>query len=577
VSPRSLQAPLAFALVLAVVAPALTPAVAIALDSSSSEQVTPRLDTLSGDDPAPSDARSSNATVASVYPNPVVDGDRGEYVQLWFPTPTYVANWTLTDGETTIRLPNRTVSGTVLVAADLATARAHYANASEGNHTSQDETTTASTAGVHAPGLALANGGESLELVASQGSTVATLAYADAPAGEVYRDGAFEPIGATDHAPATTPLVDGRAFVTPDTPVPLAAIDRAEDRVSLAGYTFASDRVAGALTRAAARGVDVRVLVDDAPVGGVTPRQFNVLGALADSDVAVRTLGGDRARYDYHHGKYLVADDTAVVLTENWKPSGTGGHANRGWGVVLHDSAVADDLADVFVSDWTAPDARSWDVTAGKVTADPEPAANATYPTRLASRNVSATSVTVVTAPDNAERVLSGLLANATDRVHVLQMTAERDGALVRDAIAAARRGVDVRILLSSAWYARENNGRLVDALNALADRESLPLEARLVDPNGRFRKVHAKGVVVDDAVVLGSINWNDHSLRENREVAVVLRGDGVARYYADAFDADWQGGGHPPVPIWLAIAAALAALALLVVLAKHVDIAGEN
>lgn len=502
-----------------------------------------------------------------MYPNPVADGDVGEYVLLRVHDPIEVGGWTVGDGETTISLPNETLSGLVLVAANVTAARRLRASAS-GSATGSAGNATP----VVAAGLSLSNAGERIVLADASGSTIAVAEYEDAPEGERFVDGAFRPLGATDFDPATTADVRTRAFVTPDLAVPLEPIRTATGSVRLAGYTFASERVADALARAAHRGVDVRVLVDDAPVGGVTPRQVRVLDRLVDAGVHVRALGGERARYEYQHSKYLVADDTAMVLTENWKPSGTGGHANRGWGVVLRDPGTATALRRVFDADWTAPDARNWTTVAVDDDADPAPAANGTYPARVPSRNLTVDSVTVVTAPDNAERTLVDALRNATDRVLVLQMGAERDGVLLRETIAAARRGVDVRVLLSSAWYAREENARVVDALNALADRESLQLTAKLVEPDGRFQKVHAKGVVVDDSVVLGSVNWNDHSLRENREVAVVLRGDAAANYYADAFDRDWQGGTRTPVPPWLAATTAIAVLALLGVLARRID-----
>ena len=502
-----------------------------------------------------------------MHPNPVADEDVGEYVLLRVPDPVDVGGWTVGDGETTISLPNETLSGFVLVTANVTAARQLRASA---NASAPGSTGNATP--VVATGLSLSNAGERIVLADASGSTVATAEYEDAPEGERFVDGTFRPLGATDFDPATTADVRTQTFVTPDLAVPLEPIRAATGSIRLAGYTFASERVADALARAVDRGVDVRVLVDDAPVGGVTPRQVRVLDRLVDAGVHVRVLGGERARYEYQHAKYLVADETAMVLTENWKPSGAGGHANRGWGVVLRDPGTATALQRLFDADWTAPDARNWTTVTVDESADPVPAANGTYPARVPSRNLTVDSVTVVTAPDNAERTLVDALRNATDRILVLQMTAARDGVLLRETIAAARRGVDVRVLLSSAWYAREENGRVVDALNALADRESLPLTAKLVEPEGRFRKVHAKGVVVDDTVVVGSVNWNDHSLRENREVAVVLHGDGAANYYADAFDRDWQGGERTPVPTWLAAATAVAVLVLLGVLARRID-----
>ena len=546
-----------------------TPPLAPSVDALSPQERTGRAVTSPRDwneTRRPDGENDSRASIVAVYPNPVADGDVGEYVLLRVHDPVDVRGWTLADGETTVSLPNETLSGIVLVAANVSAAR-HLRASASGSTTGSARNVTP----VVATGLSLSNAGERIVLADASGAPVATAEYENAPEGERFVDGAFRPVGATDFDPATTADVPTQTFVTPDLAVPLEPIRAATGSIRLAGYTFASERVADALARAVDRGVDVRVLVDDAPVGGVTRRQTRALDRLVDAGVDVRALGGERARYEYQHAKYLVADDTAIVLTENWKPSGAGGHANRGWGVVLRDPATATALRDVFDADWTAPDARNWSTVAVDESADIAPAANATYPARVRSRNLTVDSVTVATAPDNAERVLVDALRNATDRILVLQMTAARDGVLVRETIAAARRGVDVRVLLSSAWYAREENGRVVDALNALADRESLPLTAKLVDPEGRFRKVHAKGVVVDDSVVVGSVNWNDHSLRENREVAVVLHGDGAAAYYANAFDRDWRGGGRTPVPTWLAAATAVAVLVLLGVLARRI------
>jgi phosphatidylserine/phosphatidylglycerophosphate/cardiolipin synthase-like enzyme len=166
----------------------------------------------------------------------------------------------------------------------------------------------------------------------------------------------------------------------------------------------------------------------------------------------------------------------------------------------------------------------------------------------------------VLVAPDNAEDALVRRLDRADTSIRVLQVSVgSRSQPFLRAAVRAARRGVAVRVLLSSAWYVAEENRALVERLNALATREDLPLSARVASPRRRFGKVHAKGVVVDDTVVLGSLNWNNHSARENREVLVALEGERVAGYYRRGFDADWrQSGQRLPVglPVVLAVAA---------------------
>ncbi|WP_227376519.1 phospholipase D-like domain-containing protein [Haladaptatus halobius] len=115
----------------------------------------------------------------------------------------------------------------------------------------------------------------------------------------------------------------------------------------------------------------------------------------------------------------------------------------------------------------------------------------------------------------------------------------------VRATLAAARRGVVVRVLLSGAWYAREDNRKIVRWLNERADAEGFPLKAKLAEPRG-YEKIHAKGVVVDERhVVVGSLNWNNHSARENPEVALVLHGAEAGAYYAKVFRVDWKEGGR--------------------------------
>nr|WP_303646851.1 phospholipase D-like domain-containing protein [Haloarchaeobius salinus] len=506
---------------------------------------------------SPPNETTDGPALVAVLPNPVAEGDAGEYVVASFPDPTAIGNWTLGDDDGTAALPNVTVSGRV---AFTATPAALPPDANE----SVDRV-------VPVDGLPrLANGGERVVL-ARNGSRVAVLAYADAPEAERWTGDAWVPRGATDFEPGQGGPGEVRAFVTPDTAVPLDAIAAADDRVLLAGYTYTSDRVTDALVAAADRGVTVRVLVDDAPVGGLSAREVAALDRLQEGGVSVRVLGGEAARYDYHHAKYLVADDRALVLTENWKPSGTGGHANRGWGVVLNGTEPVGALNRTFNADWTAHDAEPW--LDNRESVDPvlrEPAGGS-YPTRFEPATVPVESTTVLVAPDNAEESLVSLVAGAESSVRVEQMSVGGvDTPLVQAAIAAARNGTRVRILLSSAWYAEDENGRVVERLNAIAEREGLEMEARLVDPAGRFGKLHAKGVVVDERhVVVGSVNWNRNSLRDNREVAVVLTGDGAGRYYADAFDADWRGGAGggenvEPRLLWVAAIAA-AALAVLV------------
>jgi phosphatidylserine/phosphatidylglycerophosphate/cardiolipin synthase-like enzyme len=521
--------------------------------------------------PEPSrSATDPNATAPAirlVAPNPVADGDRGEFLVVTTPVRAV-----LTDGEGRYPVP----AGTTALSPDPAAAR---------NRTDRPVR--------HADGLALSNAGERLRLVVARNRstgtangtgtgtanatssanrtpprTLATATYRDAPEGERYRPGeGWRPPGYQPREVRTFGPADATTFVLPDAPgPPIETLRSADDRLLLAGYTLASERVVAALVAAHRRGVQVRVLVEGSPVGGASARQARLLDRLVAAGVEVRALGGPRGRYAFHHPKYAVVDNRAVVTTENWKPAGTGGRSSRGWGVVVDSAAVAADLAAVFAhdADWRA--ATPWRVHRRNQSFTADPAANGSYPTRFDPARVRVDRVDVVTAPGNAEAAIVDLVDGARDRVVVEQPgVGGVDQPFVRACLRAARRGVDVRILLSSAWYTAAENRATVDRLNAVADREGLPLEARVSEPAGRYDKIHAKGLVVDDVAVVGSVNWNNDSVRDNREVAVALHGSAAADYYVRVFEADWRG--RRPIPI-VVVLVALAAVGVAIAVA---------
>ncbi len=492
-------------------------------------------------DPAPA------PRIVELYPNPTTDGNVGEYLVLETPPETTLENWTVTDGHTTAALPNETVSGRLALSLD------------------PDVTAdlTDDPVSVLEGHLRLAADGDALEL-RNGSTTVDTVTYDRAPQAERwYRTeaddravdpdsapvrGDWHPRGATCLPVSNVDVDEATAFVLPDSPdVPRETIREADDRLLLAGYTITSDAIADDLVAAADRGVDVRVLLESGPVGGTPAATEDVLDALADGGVDVRAIGGEGSRYRYHHPKYAVADDAALITSENWKPSGVGGESSRGWGVVLEDERVANDLGDVFEADYAGPDTHSSESFRTNATFVDDSDGLETPPPSFSTEHESTTlpvdGVELLLAPDNAEPRLTDLLAAAEDELLVKQASVADDTAVLEETLEAARRGVDVRLLLDSSWYHDDENEALARDLERIADDESLSLAVRLVDDTDRFEKIHAKGAVIDGEVaVVGSANWNDNAFENNREVLVALYGTEIAAYYAAVFEADWTG-----------------------------------
>ncbi|WP_324662733.1 phospholipase D-like domain-containing protein [Haloarcula sediminis] len=500
--------------------------------------------------------------IHAIYPDPVRGGDRGEFVVLALPNGTALGHYAVTDGDTTAALPNRTAGGRVAVT-----------DAPESVRNLTDYPVVGLDS---AP--ALANGGDSVRLKRN-GSTVARVRYSDTEEGELGVIAGstirWHPLGATDRPVVTGGPGEARAFTLPDAPgAPLAPIRNATSRVYLAGYTLSSARVADALVAAQRRGAEVRVLLEGEPVGGRTRTEATTLDRLREAGIEVRVVAGPRARYRYHHAKYAVADDRAVVMTENWKPAGTGGQSSRGWGVATSQSRVVSGLTETFRADAGWRDAVAWgDFREGRSFQRGE-AANTSYPSTFDATTVPVKRTELLVTPDNAQPALVTELDAANDSIDVVQPTVGGwDEPLVRALRRAAKRGVEVRLLLSSAWYAREENRGKVKRFNAWADRTGSPLTAKLADPGDRYGKIHAKGAILDgDRVIVGSLNWNEQAATTNREVVLLLYGTAVADYFGRVFERDWNGG-RPSVPLGIAVAV-LGALAVAALAARRVRFA---
>ena len=502
---------------------------------------------------------TAEPTITAVYPNPIADGDAGEFVTLTVPNGTDLGRYRLGDDEGTTDLPNRTAAGRVVLAVEPSAV--------------PDSVSGQIVACPDCP--ALANTGEPLTL-SGPNRTLDTIEFTDAPEGEILApatDRRWRPLGATDFEPVVGEADRVTAFALPDSPgVARGILADADDRILLAGYTLTDERVVDRLLAARQRGVEVAVLVDGSPVGGLTTRSATALDRLAAANVSVQVVDGPAARYRFHHPKYAVVDEQAVVLTENWKPAGVGGTSSRGWGAVTDSPAVVAGLERTFRADSGWRDARSWGRFRENESFEPAAPTTGRYPSRIDSESVPVERVELLVAPDNAAGRVEGLLGNATESIRVVQVSiGGPEDPLLRESIEAARRGVDVEILLSNTWYTREENRELVESIRATADREELPLSIRLAEAGGRYEKIHAKGVIVDgDTVVLGSLNWNANAYHENREVALVLYGEQAGAYFGDVFERDWRGG-ITLVPVGLLAVVALA-LSLAGIVARRIS-----
>jgi len=524
-----------------------------------------------------------------------------EYVVLANPAagPRNVTGWTITDGEGTLTFP----PGSAIAA----NARAVVAQ----NATAYEEDTLRTAdfrygAGNATPMLVagsfrLNNDGDEVVLRDASGATADVLAYgasgfggegwtgppaAKVGQGNVARrdfDGGWRDtngsadwdlvrvwsLGQSEFPPATFDFSGSvRAFVTPDVgPGPLLdLLDNATASVDASLYTLTHDGIADGLARAAGRGVRVRILLEGAPVGGIDREELAIaerLAAVADVRFLVDDTANDvQERYRFAHAKYAIVDArTVLVASENWGDSAfpaAPASGSRGWGVVVDHAPLAGYFSAVFEEDFDARrrDVRGFgEMAVTPVDAPPEPA-EPRAPGSPATTFSGTFRVVPVLGPDTAlaEGTILGALRAATATVHAEIFYASPTwdafpNLYFEGLLAAARRGVAVRLLLDASEYNAEYNGDAVAHLAGIAEAEGLDLEAKLVDlgPHGLTR-LHNKGLIVDGRTVLvSSLNWNRDSPTRNREAGLLLENTEVGAYFEAAFAWDWQDDFTPP------------------------------
>jgi phosphatidylserine/phosphatidylglycerophosphate/cardiolipin synthase-like enzyme len=353
-------------------------------------------------------------------------------------------------------------------------------------------------------------------------------------------------------------------------------IDQAAHSLIVNLYLFTQTGLVDRVSAAIQRGVAVRLLLEGEPFEGMPPSASAAIAELRQAGAQVRLLHAAAdgfKRYRWDHAKYAVADDRlCLVMSDNWTNASapaTPGAGQRGWGAVLDSAPLAAYLTQVFEGDWNPQMADSMasapnGVHALDVGQPPDEGAHKPLPDPASPVEVSGpVGVTAFLAPEHAlleTRAICGLIGSSARTLDVIQSGLQLYWGLgdvgsvdtmpnlfLAAVVAAARRGVTVRVLMDGAHLDPQDprdHTHTKEWLQALAQQEHLALEARILDAKATGLGIHDKGLIVDgQQVLISSINWSENSPAQNRELALILEHPDVAGYFGALFAKDWARG----------------------------------
>lgn len=345
------------------------------------------------------------------------------------------------------------------------------------------------------------------------------------------------------------------SFVSPDNSYDAVTsfLNDVNHSLEVGVYQFTHPQIAQQMINLSEQGVVVRVLVEENPVQGLSSESKSVLSSLEEAGAEVKLIDY-RNEYEFYHPKFMIADNHSVLLTsENFVRSSfpkEENFGNRGWGMIIDSVDLASYCKEYFEEDW---DLSSEFTGVSRKIEDIEQANHLEgeyQPTYNMTNFEGEFNFTPIVGPYNTmcEKTILGMINSAEDSIYVQQYYIrnweDKANPYLEALKEAAKRDVEVKVLLDSTWYHLEGEGNddIVNSINDYSSSEEVDMEARLLSPYNDLEKAHNKGLIVDETQVLVStINWNENSPTQNREVGIIVEDEEIGSYYSEIFLTDWR------------------------------------
>ncbi|MCL4525219.1 MAG: phospholipase D-like domain-containing protein [Gammaproteobacteria bacterium] len=288
-------------------------------------------------------------------------------------------------------------------------------------------------------------------------------------------------------------------------PAPIIqVIDSAHRELDLGAYYFSDRKVLRAVQSAVRRGVHVRIMVEPKPYGMKPWQVHREVRAIEATGAHFRYVPGrfvsQGDAYRFYHAKYCANGHEAEIGTANMDWSGLGGR-NREYLYVTRNMDVVQAVQAVFNADWSRQRAPAW------------------------------THRVLVLSPGTS----AAQLLEVINQPGPIDVESEELGPYRPILGALAAKGKDLRMILPASIDGEDRRD--------VAFLREHGCRVRLLPVKPIYQ--HSKMIVGRSLAFIGSENFTQTSLEDNREMGVLLNGADLGNLRTQ-FDRDWEraGGG---------------------------------
>jgi phosphatidylserine/phosphatidylglycerophosphate/cardiolipin synthase-like enzyme len=308
----------------------------------------------------------------------------------------------------------------------------------------------------------------------------------------------------TPETPETGTQEGVRLFVQPDagSQVITDAIDHARKSVWMKIYLLTSTTVIESLEKAADRGVDVRVMLENRPFGGGNVSPQETMARLRAAGIKAKE---DNPKFALTHEKSMVIDGkTAFIMNSNMTKSALNeskNQRNREFGIITTNPQDVNGVVEIFQADWERREPRYY-------------------------------APNLVVSPINARSTFLTLI-NGAEKTLYLEQELVNDDQIELALVGARKRGVDVKVISSEVVKDEDSTSR-----------EGVIKMGRARVPVRILTKLymHAKLILVDgQKAYIGSVNISTYSLDRNRELGIVISDQKILETLQQTFAIDWK------------------------------------